>query len=147
MAIKAATRRTEHFSGTPTCKYWLAGRCNRNPCRFLHSVTLSPSPSTAYHNANTTYKYTRKPHSSAEKTTKHDSKAVSVKKTGGVEDEKTLAKAPQKPSQSICKYWVNGNCVHGDQCQNLHSWFYGDGFSTLTKLHEHKKVLGSNSTL
>jgi hypothetical protein len=28
-----------------TCYYWLNGRCNRNPCRFLHSEP--PLPSTA----------------------------------------------------------------------------------------------------
>ena len=64
------------------CVYKLAGRCNRNLCRFLHRET--PSPSNAYYNANTAYKYTRKlyssdentnkkPHSSGEKTTKYNS--------------------------------------------------------------------------
>ena len=87
-------RRTKNLNGTPTCKYWLAGRCNRNPYRLLHSITTSPLPSTAYHNANIAYKYTRKPHASTEKTTKYDLKVVSVKKTGGAEDTTTLAKTP-----------------------------------------------------
>ena len=73
--------------------------------------------------------------------------AVLVKRNEGAGDETSLAKAPQKPSLNICKYWANVNWVYGDQCQNLYSWFYDDGFSTLAKLHEHKRVPGSNSTL
>ncbi|RYR59682.1 hypothetical protein Ahy_A05g025600 [Arachis hypogaea] len=36
---------------------------------------------------------------------------------------------------------MTDNSVHGYLCQNLHSWFYGDEFTTLAKLHEHKKVV------
>jgi len=25
-------------------------------------------------------------------------------------------------SSITCKYWINGNCMYGDQCRNLHSW-------------------------
>ncbi|XP_028800052.1 zinc finger CCCH domain-containing protein 48-like [Neltuma alba] len=48
---------------------------------------------------------------------------------------------PKGNSSQICKYWINGNCVHGDHCWNLHSWFYGDGLSILTKLHQHKTIM------
>lgn len=137
------TRRNERFGGT-TCAYWLAGRCNRNPCRFLHRETPSPSVPTYYNNANNAYRHTRKPYSSAEMTTpKYNSKTILVRKTrktGGEGDGTIVTKAFEKSSKSICRYWVNGNCVHGDQCRNLHSWFYGDGFSTLAKLQQHKKV-------
>ncbi|XLS91725.1 hypothetical protein HN51_067733, partial [Arachis hypogaea] len=60
MAVITTTRRTERFRRTtpPTCKYWLAGRCNRNPCRFSYS--LPTSPSNVYYKANTTYKHSKK---------------------------------------------------------------------------------------
>ncbi|KAL9327653.1 hypothetical protein ACSQ67_002656 [Phaseolus vulgaris] len=25
-------------------------------------------------------------------------------------------------SSITCKYWINGNCMYGDRCRNLHSW-------------------------
>ncbi|XP_016182964.1 zinc finger CCCH domain-containing protein 48 [Arachis ipaensis] len=179
MAIITTTRRTERFSGTtpPTCKYWLAGRCNRNPCKFLHSLSTLPSN---VHNANMTYMHSKNPHLSAEKMasssvkkptncapkafkkpancarkavecgseamsvekpTQCEQMDISIEKTESVEEVATVAKSPMEKSRSICKYWMTDNCVHGDLCQNLHSWFYGDGFTTLAKLHEHKKVV------
>ncbi|XLU44649.1 hypothetical protein S245_039463 [Arachis hypogaea] len=186
MAVITTTRRTERFRPTtrPTCKYWQAGRCNRNPCQFSHS--LPTSPSNVYYNANTTYKHSKKPDSSVEKMAsssakkaincapkdfkkpencalkavecrpeaeaisvekpskcegKCEEKAVLIEKTADVEDVATAAKASVDKSRSICKSWMTDNCVDGDLCQNLHSWFYGDGFSTLAKLHEHNKAI------
>lgn len=43
-------------------------------------------------------------------------------------------------SSQICKYWMNGNCVYGDRCWNLHSWFHSEHLSVLTRLNQHKKV-------
>ncbi|KAE9597539.1 putative transcription factor C3H family [Lupinus albus] len=141
MDIKSAPRNEQRFGGKQ-CSYWLAGRCNRNPCRFLHSVT--PSTSSPYYTAQynnkprNAYHYTRKSHShySHEKPiTNHkyyNSKAMIVRETNETcRDEKSVTK---QSSQSLCKYWVNDNCVKGDNCHNLHSWFCGDGFSTLAKL-------------
>ncbi|XLR56984.1 hypothetical protein HN51_011286 [Arachis hypogaea] len=74
---------------------------------------------------------------SVEKPSKCEQKAVLIEKTADVEDVVTVAEACVDKSRSICKDWMTDNCVHGELCQNLHSWFYGDGFSTLAKLHEH----------
>ncbi|KAI4356870.1 hypothetical protein L6164_000856 [Bauhinia variegata] len=136
MDMKAA-RKTERFSGE-TCAHWLAGRCNRNHCRFLHKETPLPSPE--YHDAAGTHLYARQSHSFSENPPKYNSKKVSIKKIGGGGTNK--AKNTQKSSRSICRYWMNSNCVRGDQCWNLHSWFDGDdGLSTLAKLQEHKKAI------
>ncbi|MED6204275.1 hypothetical protein PIB30_007746 [Stylosanthes scabra] len=189
MAVITTTRRTQHFgrTTTPTCKYWLAGRCNRNPCRFSH--TLPTSPSNIYYNPYTTYNHSKKPTTctpkplqkppnhapkalvsvekpincrgeamsvekviecgpkamSVEKATKCEQKPLLIEKTIDVEDAATVAKASVEKSRSICKYWMTDNCVHGDLCPDLHSWFYGDGFSPLAKLHEHNKVVTGNA--
>ncbi|MED6210344.1 hypothetical protein PIB30_063248, partial [Stylosanthes scabra] len=183
MGVITTTRRIERFGRAtpPTCKYWVAGRCNRNPCRFSHS--LPTSPSNVYYNPNTTYIHSKKPTicapkavqkpanhkpkavvsvekptkcqaeamsvekliecapkaTSVEKATNCDQKSSLIEKTADVEDAATVAIAPVEKSRSICKYWMTDNCVHGDLCPNLHSWFYGDGFSPLAKLHEHNK--------
>jgi hypothetical protein len=65
---------------------------------------------------------------------------IETDKTVDDRDNAQVAEVSQNPSPSICKYWVNDSCVHGDQCRNLHSWFYGDGFATIAKLQGHKKV-------
>lgn len=31
--------------------------------------------------------------------------------------------ASQKSSTRICKHWVDGKCIHGDQCWNMHSFY------------------------
>ncbi|KAK7329368.1 hypothetical protein VNO77_23530 [Canavalia gladiata] len=54
MYVRVA-RRSEP-NGGKTCVYWLAGRCNRNPCRFFHEETSSSSF--------TSHPYARKPRSS-----------------------------------------------------------------------------------
>ncbi|XP_058735039.1 zinc finger CCCH domain-containing protein 48-like [Vicia villosa] len=56
------------------------------------------------------------------------------------DDSKKTQVAKVSPKQ-VCKYWMNGDCVRGEHCQNLHSWFYGDGFATLAKLQGHKKLV------
>ncbi|XLR24250.1 hypothetical protein HN51_070748, partial [Arachis hypogaea] len=61
---------------------------------------------------------------SVEKPRKCEKKAVLIEKNADVEDVATVAKASVDKSRSICKYWMTDNCVHGDLCQNLHSWFY-----------------------
>ncbi|KAK0596529.1 hypothetical protein LWI29_016506 [Acer saccharum] len=60
-------------------------------------------------------------------------------------------KSSTQKTEKICEYWVSGDCVKGDNCQFLHSWFRGDGFTLLAKLDGHKKPvsgialpLGSN---
>ncbi|KAH1209474.1 Zinc finger CCCH domain-containing protein 48 [Glycine max] len=131
-------RRTERI-GRTTCSYWRAGKCNRNPCRFVHIETPSPPAACGY--GNTAYSYGKKPHSSSENTPKYGSKKALLRDNGDRGDATRVAKAFKKSSPRICKYWINNNCVHGEQCLYLHSWFRGDGFSTVTKLQEHKKVI------
>ncbi|KAL0397833.1 UNVERIFIED_CONTAM: Zinc finger CCCH domain-containing protein 48 [Sesamum calycinum] len=47
----------------------------------------------------------------------------------------------QKGQPKQCKYWVTGNCVQGDKCKDLHSWFSGSGFTLLRKLEGHTKAI------
>ncbi|KAK2652176.1 hypothetical protein Ddye_012032 [Dipteronia dyeriana] len=48
-------------------------------------------------------------------------------------------KSSTQKKEKICEYWVSGDCVKGDNCQFLHSWFRGDGFTLMAKLDGHKK--------
>ncbi|KAJ1400989.1 Zinc finger, CCCH-type [Sesbania bispinosa] len=141
MDMRVARRSRTERIGT-TCVYWLAGRCNRNPCRFLHEETTLPS--TSYHNAYTAHPYQRKRLSSSENTIpKYNSKTVLIRKSADRGDGTRVTEASKKPSPTICKYWMNDNCVHGDKCRHLHSWFYGDGFSSLAKLQNTRSTDGT----
>ncbi|KAA8515991.1 hypothetical protein F0562_019170 [Nyssa sinensis] len=157
MAVKAATRvseRTERsrFNRVPgrhvnnvVCTYWLAGRCNRNPCRFLHRE-LPPSKSMQLHRESLSqqHKQTRMlsedRHYTGSKTWRRSPdnglKKSSIPPSGGAGGEST-----QKTREKVCKYWMSGNCVQGDKCQDLHSWFCGSGFSMLAKLVGHNKAV------
>ncbi|XP_027156351.1 zinc finger CCCH domain-containing protein 48-like isoform X4 [Coffea eugenioides] len=130
------------------CKFWLAGQCNRNPCRFLHSHSPNPQPQPQQSddpNANygnkikTTW---RNPNISASKNVKVSSPMnVKVSSPGVVTSDVNCGHSGQRAQQKLCQYWVTGNCVHGDKCKDLHSWFSGSGLALLTKLERHNKAV------
>ncbi|WVZ19982.1 hypothetical protein V8G54_007304, partial [Vigna mungo] len=123
-----------------TCIYWKVGRCNRNPCKFRHAET--PSPHTSYPGINVKSKICgKKRHSSYKIVSKDKLNKTLVQNNGEKEDQTNVVKVSKKISPNICKYWINNMCVYGEKCFNLHSWYHGDGFSTLAELHQHKKVI------
>ncbi|KAK7401582.1 hypothetical protein VNO78_13181 [Psophocarpus tetragonolobus] len=38
--------------------------------------------------------------------------------------------AIQETALQTCKYWINGNCMYGQRCQNLHAWSDKEGIDT-----------------
>lgn len=147
-----------HYVSTNiVCKYWLAGRCNRNPCRFLHGESNPPQPRQPRHFKrpssavkednrrcfrsnlswrNPMYSSSNNPLVYCESIVNSESHRKLSKSEGaaGSEDIKKI-------QQKLCKFWVTDNCVQGDKCKDLHSWFSGDGFSLLAKLGGHNKVV------
>ncbi|CAL9234259.1 unnamed protein product [Arabidopsis halleri] len=43
--------------------------------------------------------------------------------------------------RSVCKYWKDGNCKRGEQCQFLHSWSCFSGLVMVAGLEGHKKEI------
>lgn len=192
-----------HFNSI-ACKDWLAGRCCRNPCRFLHRELPTPQPKQSHDHSSHHYgpKWNRRnpnccsfknapvsmnggallagkiaqeaQHGVSNKggvgsgdrsVQKTRLKCAPVSKNNGAiavckiaqeshkiaqesqhvvsnsYDAGSGAKSIQKAQLKLCKFWVTGNCVQGDNCMDLHSWFCGDGFSMLAKLEGHSKVL------
>ncbi|KAL3814879.1 hypothetical protein ACJIZ3_016147 [Penstemon smallii] len=156
------------------CKYWLQGRCNRNPCRFMHRESPpsnfkypnSPAPPKLKHPTSPATPKFKHPNSSVSddicpKQSKgktwvnpnyNSPKNATVSTIGGDRLSCTTSRAEtdsglqnqqktpvSQPTQ--CKYWVTGNCVHGDKCKDLHSWFSGSEFTMLTKLEGHNKTI------
>ncbi|XP_054778277.1 zinc finger CCCH domain-containing protein 48-like [Prosopis cineraria] len=66
---------------------------------------------------------------------------TSTARTGKADNGARSSKPKPQSSAIVCKYWINGNCAHGDRCWNLHSWFQGHAVSPFTKLHQHKKIV------
>ncbi|CBI35382.3 unnamed protein product, partial [Vitis vinifera] len=93
------------------CSYWLRGRCNRNPCRFLHQELPQ---NTHYQISNQFHKncWQRNPDS--------DSKRAS-----------SLTSLDRSSGSTTPKH----------KCQYLHSWFKGHGVFKLAELNGHIKAI------
>ncbi|KAI6706094.1 hypothetical protein NL676_009056 [Syzygium grande] len=131
-----------HYNQLPTaptsrkvCTYWLKGKCNRNPCRFLHDASL---PRNVYHRAAKQSSYMREdcPGKGPE-----SSPVNSASSTSRERGDLSKDKNPRKPQEKVCNYWMSDNCVKGNACPFLHSWFHGVDFALLAKLEGHKKVV------
>ncbi|KAK9273743.1 hypothetical protein L1049_018553 [Liquidambar formosana] len=149
MDIKAARRvseRSERAVCNPlrragsskdvVCAYWLAGRCSRNHCKFMHRE----SPLLAKHRGSPLL--AKQSHALPDKRPRKNS-LVWTREGGGSGEKITekKEKVTEKNQETVCEYWVSGNCVHADKCQYLHSWFRGEGFSRLAQLEGHKKAI------
>lgn len=119
MAVKQV-RTTPRLGSLPTgskvCSYWLAGRCTRRPCRFLHMEPPS--------------QYTCHP------------KVKPLPLPKGRGPSKMLGRKDRlKPYERLCQHWASGTCARGDKCLFQHSWSRGEGFGLLAKLVGHEKVI------
>lgn len=139
-----------HYVKNQVCKYWLAGRCNRNPCRFLHSHSPNPQPhSQSKPSPQPQPKQSGDPNANYGSKTKSTwrnpnisaSENVKVSSPGVVNSDVSYGHSGQEAQQKLCQYWVTGNCVRGNKCKDLHSWFSGSGLALLTKLERHNKAV------
>ena len=104
------------------CSFWAAGRCNRNPCRFMHGEPLREN---SYHHLT---------HQSQYQPTK------TPKSTIGERGCLSTDHPHSKLEALVCHYWLEDKCVRGDRCPFPHTSFQGDDFTLLAKLKGHKKV-------
>ncbi|KAM7476368.1 hypothetical protein LguiB_023611 [Lonicera macranthoides] len=160
-----------HRFNSIVCKDWLAGRCCRNPCRFLHRELPTPQPKQSHDHSSHHYgpKWNRRnPNCCSFKNTpvsmngggllagkiaQEAQHGVSNKEGVGSGDksvQKTQLKhAPVSKNDgaiAVCKIAQESqhvvlNSVQGDNCKDLHLWFCGDGFSMLAKLEGHSKAV------
>nr|GEV32105.1 zinc finger CCCH domain-containing protein 48-like isoform X2 [Tanacetum cinerariifolium] len=129
------------------CKYWLEGRCVRNPCRFLHPDLPKPDTNKSKHswkNPNTfksrnsppIEKPQQKVMKNNENREHHQIASRTLKKT------KDFTKVEKNEVNITGQSKVIGkpvNCTNGEKCQNLQSWFCGSGLSMLAQLKGHTK--------
>ncbi|RVW93964.1 Zinc finger CCCH domain-containing protein 48 [Vitis vinifera] len=92
------------------CKYWLQGRCNRNPFK-------------RWNRGNGTAK-----HSHGNSDPEHQDSSFLTSRGDAIS---------QKDSQQSL---ILDTCNDGDKCQCLNSWFMGEGVSRLAQLEGHEKA-------
>lgn len=133
------------------CKYWLNGRCTRNPCIFLHphqaKLDITKSKST-WKNRNTFKSENSPPIQKTQRencdhnqivqqnlltTEVNDAQSKSIKKI----ENCTKVEKSVGQSKSIEK---TENCTKGKQSENMQSWFCGNGLSVLAQLEGNTKV-------
>jgi hypothetical protein len=150
------------------CIFWRNGECLRNPCRFLHSelpVTCTkkgsytessnqrdlPTKNSNYIRAKNKLVLKRSLETTVENSREDSgskdckggtSKNLALKngESGSGSTEAVLMKSEDVCKQNVCQSWVHGNCIDGDKCQSLHSWFHADELSILARLQGHTKV-------
>ena len=149
------------------CRFWLNGRCLKNPCRFAHCETPDvptnhvqdrPQNSHYYRSSRNVLVSNSWQRASQDVEERVVPKSVPRKSSDSENISKKLRKnapendlnledvveensdVPKKTPERVCEFWVQGNCVNGDQCHYLHSRFRGDQFTMLAELQGHIKV-------
>ncbi|XP_076901118.1 zinc finger CCCH domain-containing protein 48-like [Bidens hawaiensis] len=138
------------------CKYWLKGRCTRNPCKFLHperakpdtvksglvwknpnsynKLNTSPPKPTFVKNNPNSYKLNSPPPKPTFVKNKEncDHNKIVMKKT----EQKVLPSSGQSQTERVEK---TENGVKDEKCHNLQSWFGDNGLSLIAQLEGHSK--------
>ncbi|GKV05041.1 hypothetical protein SLEP1_g17090 [Rubroshorea leprosula] len=117
------------------CSFWKSGKCNRFPCPFLHRELPASGPATT--NGSGGAKRFADDRGFSGPTSRRDPNFNSHNNSWGrVGGNKVVRK-----TEKLCNYFVQGSCDYGDKCRFLHSWSLGEGFSMLTQLEGHQKVV------
>ncbi|KAJ0634327.1 putative transcription factor C3H family [Helianthus annuus] len=132
--------RNDHPNSAAVCKYWLQGRCTRNPCRFTHPnqhdyVWKNPnssSPKRKVINNKENCDFNR----TAPKT---EQKAIASKNVNYKENCDYNWTAPKTDASKNDTTEENGVKGESVKCHNLHSWFSDKGLSVLARLEGHSK--------
>ncbi|KAK6926300.1 Zinc finger, CCCH-type [Dillenia turbinata] len=112
------------------CFHWRAGKCNRNPCPFLHRE-LPPPPL----NGTSKRSYGGVSDDVPFPGPRHHTSFNSSSSWGQPHGSNKVVRKTEK----VCHFWEQGNCKHGDTCRFLHSWSLGDSFQLLTQLEGHQE--------
>ncbi|CAN0870293.1 Zinc finger CCCH domain-containing protein 17 [Linum grandiflorum] len=110
------------------CHYWQQGRCNRNPCRFVHGEL----PSTTYSSQPRSNVYVRGSQIKQPSAPVDDHRRNTPQKPQVV-----VAEDDGKSKETVCRQWISGNCCRGDECKFSHAWCRGDGLLMMAQLDGH----------
>ncbi|MQM04251.1 hypothetical protein Taro_037048 [Colocasia esculenta] len=139
------------------CNYWLQGRCTRHPCPYLHGDPSShrqqqlhqqqqydggpPKRGQQYPRGGLAWRNPNSGGGGGGPSKWGRGRGRPPGAGGGVGVSAGGGLAARKGPESMCKYFLKGRCSFGESCKFLHSWSVGDGFSFLTLLEGHQKVV------
>ncbi|XP_076915986.1 zinc finger CCCH domain-containing protein 48-like [Bidens hawaiensis] len=143
---------TSHQSPV-VCKYWLQGRCTRNPCKFLHPDRAKPDtvkPGLVWKNPNSYNKLNSsspkqafvKNNPNSYKLNGSSPKPTFVKNNENCDHNKVVVKTEQKvlsSSGQTKRVKKTENGVKDEKCHSLQSWFGDNGLSLVAQLEGHSK--------
>ncbi|KAI5569930.1 hypothetical protein POPTR_012G134800v4 [Populus trichocarpa] len=134
----------QHQQNQKVCYHWRAGKCNRFPCPFLHRELPAPPPHASVNGGGGGGGGAKRGFAG------NDSSSFSGRRGGNSNYSNSWGRFGNKGDvrgvkrvsvEKVCNFWVQGNCSFGDKCRYLHSWSLGDGFSLVTQLEGHQKVI------
>ncbi|KAH7537964.1 hypothetical protein FEM48_Zijuj03G0148900 [Ziziphus jujuba var. spinosa] len=125
------------------CYHWRAGKCNRYPCPFLHrelpSPPIQPPNGTASSKRHHVFNAAAADDPTVPRRAPNNTWGRPHAGRGGGGANNRVVRKMDK----VCSYWLQGNCSRGETCKFLHSWSLGDGFSLLSQLDGHQKVVSA----
>ncbi|XP_048326972.2 zinc finger CCCH domain-containing protein 48 isoform X2 [Ziziphus jujuba] len=125
------------------CYHWRAGKCNRYPCPFLHrelpSPPIQPPNGTASSKRHHVFNAAAAGDPTVPRRAPNNTWGRPHAGRGGGGANNRVVRKMDK----VCSYWLQGNCSRGETCKFLHSWSLGDGFSLLSQLDGHQKVVSA----
>ncbi|GKU89409.1 hypothetical protein SLEP1_g3547 [Rubroshorea leprosula] len=131
----AAATATDAGKHQKVCTYWKSGKCTRFPCPFLHRELPAPTAATA-NGSGGGKRFADDRGFSGPAARRGPNFNAHNNSWGRVGANKVVRK-----TEKVCNFWMQGSCNYGDKCRFLHSWSLGEGFSLLTQLEGHQKVV------
>ncbi|EOY23073.1 Zinc finger WD40 repeat protein 1 isoform 2 [Theobroma cacao] len=132
-----STAPTDSSKHQKVCYHWRAGKCNRFPCPFLHRELPAPGPAATANGSGAPKRFADDSGFSGPAARRGPNFNNNHHNSWG----RMGANKVVRKTEKVCNYWVQGNCNYGDKCRFLHSWSLGEGFTMLSHLDGHQKVV------
>ncbi|KAK9144991.1 hypothetical protein Sjap_004894 [Stephania japonica] len=146
MAVLGGSRRVQAYQSQKVCRFWRQGRCNRQPCPYLHSELPDNNvDKTASKNVSANQHFSRKWVREDDKGRDRRTHINSIRQCSANQipcdgnPNEALKAPPQKIQDKCCENWMLGKCSYGDNCRYQHQWSIGTGFSEVIELSGHDK--------
>eukprot|EP00249_Psilotum_nudum_P016690 c25947_g1_i3 orf=248-1564(+) len=144
-AAKIGSKRTHDRAGggkvwyrtQQVCTYWLEGRCNRNPCNFLHTVgdASTTGPSNVVANKRSSV--------APDDTAGGGRRNVSARwgSPRGFKGGRSHSNGSRRIRDKPCSFFLRNSCTRGEHCNYLHAHSSTPDMSLISQLTGHEKAV------
>ncbi|KAJ7157842.1 hypothetical protein O6H91_Y547900 [Diphasiastrum complanatum] len=132
------------------CRFWQEGRCLKgDACQWQHPV--APETSGRFSGSSEPLGYKKSNYSIDNRAGAHVA-SIGTNGSGGQRrwgrkqqlqnlGEKVPFDSKRPLRDTVCLYWIRGNCNRGNNCNFLHSYTTASDFDIMTKLKGHEKAV------